>query len=1627
MICNMDSIGKYMLEIILHQQRTSQLLKQKKLMQTQEDHSNPIQALNVDSFKVDLVVIQNTCSEKEDSNSDTASSNRFKRAFMSLFGQDADTFTSTMLLNVDQLQKQLDKDEFQEDGSMAAFWVYFVEYTRIEVKHFKDTLLHHMGNVKKSFAERTRHQRRGIESEVQDDSSRSGNDTDTDDADIRPIYDEEPMAEVQLTTECNIFAIGQQHTKQPEIINEGRVDQYIEQCQVKSHMLDSSPDNQTTEYSKQSLESENILLKKIVTQFQKDFSRMEAHCIALELKYQNQALKSGKHGQILNETNSGKGFCNCYFKHYLRKLKGNSVDTKFAKTSVLGKSVLQSLRNQSLVRQSNAFKTKRPQMSKHQFASQVDVNNNVSRPVTQHYLPKRRESVFAKPDHMIASSKSRNSSKNMPRFSSNDMVHNHYLDEARKKTQERDRNSKTSVMPSARFQSTTDDSKPKPKSTNHSTRSLPISKSSCVMIMVVSIADHPKNSNSFSYSKHFVCSTCHKCVFNANHDACITKLLKEVNSHAKIKSHKIRNSNIPVDQKSHTQKPGRQIITGHTNALIAHKTVIWLESVEPWESVSRRRDAWNSGISMGEECSGSDTEREQLSDASIEIKAYTQGLKKVEAQLVAHQQGQLCTETPELVSKPVVNESNVACQPKVWSDAPIVKTPRETVKNNFTHSKNPKVDKKELGETAVKAPQQVVVGDPKTQLSTLIIHRALQNKGIVDSGCSRHMTGNKAYLAEYQDFNGWDLLAFGGSKGGLAWLIEWTQLIELTIGIGGWVMKRPTWLFDLDYLTDSMNYQPVRSENQANQHAGLQEANQNADKKPVDKEDQVFLDELERLKRQEKDAKDADKYVAEILKKFDFINVKTASTPIETQKPLVKDEEASDVDVHLYRSLDWTTQILTRWEKILEREIQQRLVVQFLGRRLIFWTMHKADNFGTSTNRAELLLVQAVVGQVLWIQSYESSISLPKQGILAISATNFISDAYEKKTYPGLKTQMMTISLGFRESLGRALDGTEAPMLPKLFILWLATVSTDSVELVPMGKVSTAIETLKKNTAKETSGGNHGGQSSSDKSLSGNEGDMTLHSVYDLCISLCTQVSDQAKEIQHLKAQIKKLKKQAKPGRKSAKAEPSVHKDLLFDEMPKDTLDYMESEDAQNVGRTRDVVDEEKDESEDVLSTEDVLTTAQQKVSTDKEKVSTDKPIVSADGSKLSTNKEKDSSLNMSLAIVVSERKEKGVEFKDIEETERSRPTSTRSLLTLKPLPKIDPTDKGKKKIKEEDESESESDGIPEAERKFKQLASDEEMARKVQEEWSMREIQALYEKIKRSDEDFISIGSAEDERLIKKMNEKGIDSSKNESVKEEGKEEEGTKKRKSGHIKMIARKKPRKQSDDDSDDEHRKCLKIVTFESILDSEIMEKKSVIARLNKVSSPDGDYLVIYRANGNFRAFNYLMEILHIFDRQDLFHLYDLMREQYSGVTLEGYELILWGDLKIMMESSTEGNEQSDFWSGQQDWKIVTWRLYESCGVCILEFEDGIVIHMLVERRYSSFQKIIAKGCLHIGLEVNEKVCCLDLCRRKSKIDTSKAVDDDLVFTESNETESEVQDDNSRSGNDTDADDADIRPI
>ncbi|GJX78352.1 hypothetical protein Tco_0325163 [Tanacetum coccineum] len=73
----------------------------------------------------------------------------------------------------------------------------------------------------------------GTESQEQDTSNRSGNDAHIDDADIKPIYNEEPMDEVQTTAEINIFATGQQHIEQPEFNNEGEVDQNADSMRME--------------------------------------------------------------------------------------------------------------------------------------------------------------------------------------------------------------------------------------------------------------------------------------------------------------------------------------------------------------------------------------------------------------------------------------------------------------------------------------------------------------------------------------------------------------------------------------------------------------------------------------------------------------------------------------------------------------------------------------------------------------------------------------------------------------------------------------------------------------------------------------------------------------------------------------------------------------------------------------------------------------------------------------------------------------------------------------------------------------------------------------------------------------------------------------------------------------------------------------------------------------------------------------------------------------------------------------------------------------------------------------------------------------------------------------------------
>ncbi|GJU38352.1 hypothetical protein Tco_1191309 [Tanacetum coccineum] len=134
--------------------------------------------------------------------------------------------------------QQFINSEFSLDYDSQMTNKYFVEYTRIEVKHFRDTLLLHMGNVKKSIAERTRHKRqydRRVnvrQIHMQKGTVDMGKALD---AYIRPIYDEEPMVEVHMAAEGTIFATGQQHTEQSEFNNKGGVDQENEHVKAQIH------------------------------------------------------------------------------------------------------------------------------------------------------------------------------------------------------------------------------------------------------------------------------------------------------------------------------------------------------------------------------------------------------------------------------------------------------------------------------------------------------------------------------------------------------------------------------------------------------------------------------------------------------------------------------------------------------------------------------------------------------------------------------------------------------------------------------------------------------------------------------------------------------------------------------------------------------------------------------------------------------------------------------------------------------------------------------------------------------------------------------------------------------------------------------------------------------------------------------------------------------------------------------------------------------------------------------------------------------------------------------------------------------------------------------------------------
>nr|GEU71775.1 ribonuclease H-like domain-containing protein [Tanacetum cinerariifolium] len=207
---------------------------------------------------------------------------------------------------------------------------------------------------------------------------------------------------------------------------------------------------------------------------------------------------------------------------------------------------------------------------------------------------------------------------------------------------------------------------------------------------------------------------------------------------------------------------------------------------------------------------------------------------------------------------------------------------KTTQKNTFVNNKVNTVNTslsavKGNRDTTIKASANCNWRNKRHSLNKDNPHKALKDKGIINSGCSRHMTGNKAYLADYQDFKGGsttnyklpktfpchvtilntiDQLGKFYGKSDSGFLVGYflnskafrvynleTKRVEENMHVTSLenkpnvVGKGHAWMFDLDYLTNSMNYEPVSLENQANKSAGPKKANHSACTKANDDQD----------------------------------------------------------------------------------------------------------------------------------------------------------------------------------------------------------------------------------------------------------------------------------------------------------------------------------------------------------------------------------------------------------------------------------------------------------------------------------------------------------------------------------------------------------------------------------------------------------------------------------------------------------------------------------------------------------------------------------------------------------------------------------------------------------------------
>ncbi|GKA56922.1 hypothetical protein Tco_0755994 [Tanacetum coccineum] len=107
-----------------------------------------------------------------------------------------------------------------------------------------------------------------------------------------------------------------------------------------------------------------------------------------------------------------------------------------------------------------------------------------------------------------------------------------------------------------------------------------------------------------------------------------------------------------------------------------------------------------------------------------------------------------------------------------------------------------------------------------------------------------------------------------------------------------------------------------------------------------------------------------------------------------------------------------------------------------------------------------------------------------------------------------------------------------------------------------------------------------------------------------------------------------------------------------------------------------------------------------------------------------------------------------------------------------------------------------------------------------------------------------------------------------------------------------------------------------------------------------------YYQIIRADGSSKMYLVFSHMLKNFDREDLETLWKLVKAKHGSTSLEeGYERVLWDDLKTMFDPHVK----DQVWRNLKDYRVLDRKLYDSCGVHSL-MKQNVHIHMMVEKRY-----------------------------------------------------------------------------